>query len=77
MFTMWLPTRVYQSLPCAYVVGGLLFLGGAIYLGPGVSASPLYQALGVTSILSGILVFLKRRHVRSQDSRAAIDDPSE
>jgi len=77
MFPMWLPTRVYESLPCAYVVGGLLFLGGAIYLGPGASVSLLYQALGVTSILSGILVFVKRWRVRRQDSRAAIDAPSE
>ncbi len=67
---MWLPTRVYENLPRAYVIGGLLFVAGAIYLGPGVSVSPLYLALGIFSICYGILVFSKRRHVRNQNSRS-------
>jgi uncharacterized membrane protein HdeD (DUF308 family) len=74
---MWLPTRIYESLPCAYVVGGLLFVAGAIYLGPGVSVSPLYLTLGIISIFSGILVFIKRRHVRNQNIQIRSDDNTE
>ena len=74
---MWLPKRVYESLPCAYVVGGLLFVAGGIYLGPGVSVSPLYLTLGIISIFSGILVFIKRQHVRSQNAHALSQDDSE
>ena len=71
---MWLPTSIYESLPCAYVLGGLLFVAGAIYLGPGVSVAPLYLALGIISVLSGTLVFIKRRRFRSQDLYATSDD---
>lgn len=74
---MWLPTSVYESLPCAYVVGGLLFVAGAIYLGLGVSVSPLYLTLGIISIFSGVLVFIKRRHVRSQNMQKLSQDDSE
>lgn len=71
---MWLPTSIYESLPCAYVLGGLLFVAGAIYLGPGVSVAPLYLALGIISILSGTWVFIKRRRFRSQDLYATSGD---
>lgn len=74
---MWLPTRVYESLPGAYVIGGLVFVAGAIYLGPGVSVAPLYLTLGIIGICSGILVFIKRRHVRNQNVRALSQDESE
>jgi len=74
---MWLPARVYESLPGAYVIGGLFFVAGAIYLGPGVSVAPLYLALGIISICSGILVFIKRRHVRSKNVRTLSQDESE
>lgn len=73
---MWLPTRVYESLPGAYVIGGLFFVAGAIYLGPGVSVAPLYLTLGIIGICSGILVFIKRRHVRNQNVRALSQDES-
>ena len=74
---MWLPIRVYESLPYAYVTGGLFFVAGEIYLGPGVSVAPLYLALGIISICSGILVFIKRRHVRNQNVRALSQSESE
>jgi len=74
---MWLPTRVYESLPCAYVIGGLFFVAGAIYLGPGVSVAPLYLTLGIISICSGFLVFIKRRYVRNQNMRVLSQDEPE
>ena len=61
---MWLPTPIYESLPCAYVVGGLLFVSGSIYLGPSIETAPWYLAIGLISILSGVLVHLKRKQSR-------------
>ena len=74
---MWLPTSVYESLPFAYVLGGLLFVGGAIYIGPDVQVSALYLALGIISVLSGILVFIKRRIARSPKLHISSDDQPE
>jgi len=71
---MWLPSSIYESLPCAYFLGGLLFVAGAIYLGPGVAVTPLYLALGIISMFSGVLVFIKRWHFRSRDLYATSDD---
>ena len=67
---MWLPTPVYEGLPCAYVIGGLLFVTGAIYLGPGVEVTPLYFAVGVFSVLSGVFLIIKRRRARQKSTNA-------
>jgi len=77
LMPMWLPARIYESLPYAYFLGGLVFVAGAIYLGLGVPVSPLYLTLGIISIFSGILVFIKRRHARSQSVQALSQDASE
>ena len=69
-FFMWLPTPVYESLPCAYVVGGLLFVSGAIYLGPSDEAAPLYLTLGLISILSGVFIHIKRKQSRQKKANA-------
>ena len=71
---MWLPTPVYESLPCAYVIGGALFVSGALYLGSGVPAASFYLALGAFSILSGIWVFVKRKQTRAANSNASTEE---
>ena len=70
---MWLPTPVYEILPCAYVVGGLLFVSGAIYLGPSVEMAPWYLALGLISILSGIYVHMTRKQSRQGKNNSGPD----
>ena len=74
---MWLPTPVYESLPCAYVIGGALFVSGGIYLGPGIQTAPMYLALGVISILSGVLIFIKRRQARRDNPRPVYQETAE
>jgi membrane protein implicated in regulation of membrane protease activity len=71
---MWLPTPVYESLPCTYIIGGALFVSGALYLGSGVPVTPLYLALGVFSILSGIWVLVKRKEARAVNSNTTSED---
>ena len=67
---MWLPTPVYESLPYAYIIGGALFVSGAIYLGSGVAVTPFYVAVGVFSILSGVFLIIKRRRSRRKTTGA-------
>ena len=74
---MWLPTPVYESLPCAYIIGGMLFVSGAIYLGPGIEVSPVYFAVGVFSMLSGVFLIIKRRRARQKPTNAVSQESSE
>lgn len=62
---MWLPRKVYEALPWVYVAIGLLFVGGAAYLGHGDFGSGFYFAFGVVSIASGLIVHYVRTRVRS------------
>ena len=74
---MWLPTPVYESLPYAYVIGGTLFVSGGIYIGPGIQIAPMYVTLGVISILSGVLIFIKRRQARRDNPRPVYEENAE
>ncbi len=66
---MWLPTSLYESLPTAYVVIGVLFISGALYIGLDHTWTPIYFALGSGSILSGLFVRQRRQHSR-RDSQS-------
>lgn len=63
---MWLPGPIYEALPYAYVVGGALFVCGTLYADPPAPMNTLYLTLGVVSVLSGILVFVRRRGERER-----------
>ena len=65
---MWLPTSVYEWLPTSYVIIGVLFVVGAIYIGFSAPFAPIYVGLGVSSILVGFLVQYKRYQFRKQNS---------
>lgn len=62
---MWLPTPVYESLPYAYVVVGLLFISGATYIGVETGESSIYLGAGAISVLSGVLVYMRRVTARA------------
>jgi len=63
---MWLPGPIYECLPYAYVVGGLLFIGGTLYAQPPAPMDAVYLAAGIISVLSGILVYTRRRAARDR-----------
>jgi len=65
---MWLPGPLYEALPSAYVVGGVLFLAGTIYAQPAQPMLSVYLGCGVISILSGIFVYVRRRAARTRSS---------
>ena len=68
---MWLPTSVYEGLPTAYVIIGVLFVVGALYIGLSAPFAPVYVGLGVTSILVGFLVQYKRHEYRKGSQRSS------
>ncbi len=62
---MWLPGAIYESLPYAYVVGGVLFIGGTLYIGIQSVTAPLYIATGLLSIVYGIYIIALRMTARA------------
>ena len=62
---MWLPTPIYEALPYLYVVGGVLFISGTLYIGLSAPGTPLYIACGLVSIVYGAYIFAKRHHSRN------------
>jgi hypothetical protein len=57
---MWLPGPIYESLPYAYIIGGVLFISGTLYIGLSSPGAPLYIACGLISIVYGAAIFSKR-----------------
>jgi hypothetical protein len=62
---MWLPTPIYEALPYLYVLGGVLFIAGTLYIGITASGSTLYIACGLISIVYGAYIFAKRHAYRN------------
>ncbi len=61
---MRLPTFVYEALPTAYVVIGILLLCGVFYVGFYDQMSFVYAGLGVAAVLAGIVVRQRRSQAR-------------
>lgn len=72
---MWLPTPVYESLPYVYVVVGLLFITGATYIGIETGESSIYLGAGTISVLSGVLVYMRRATARAQKRKLDAQSP--
>jgi hypothetical protein len=67
---MWLPTPIYEALPYLYVLGGVLFFSGTLYIGLSAPGALLYLACGAISIAYGVFIFVKRQQYRSRTSGA-------
>ena len=70
---MWLPSSLYESLPWAYVLIGVLFIGGVYYVGANGYGMLVYIALGVACIVSGLSIARVRNNIRN----AALANPAE
>jgi protein-S-isoprenylcysteine O-methyltransferase Ste14 len=71
---MWIPTPIYESLPYAYIVVGVLFISGTLYVGLNHPAAPLYITCGLFSIIVGAAVFAKRQAHRRGITVTKSDD---
>ena len=54
---MWIPTPIYEALPYAYILGGVLFITGTLYIGLTAPGAALYVACGLLSTLYGLFIF--------------------
>lgn len=73
---MWIPTPIYESLPYAYVLGGVLFISGTLYIGPSAPGAPLYTSYGLVSIVYGAYIFAKRRNHRQASQTTQVEAPN-
>jgi hypothetical protein len=62
--TMWLPAPLYESLPYLYVLGGILFIAGTLYIGTDAPGAALYFACGLISVVYGAYIFKVRLDAR-------------
>lgn len=67
---MWIPTPIYEALPYLYVLGGVLFISGTLYIGITATGAPLYIACGLISIVYGAVIFAKRQAHRNRSAKA-------
>ncbi len=72
--SMWIPGPIYESLPYLYIIGGVLFISGTLYVGLDTAAAPLYIACGLISIVYGVVVFSKRQPRRQNSSNSGSAD---
>jgi len=68
---MWLPTPLYEALPYLYLLGGVMFISGTLYIGLQHPNAVLYLVCGLVSVISGIIVFGKRQFYRQKSSDSA------
>ncbi len=71
---MWLPGPIYESLPYLYIVGGVLFICGTLYLGVGTNGAALYIACGLISIVYGAYIFKLRQDARQRSGHPGAPD---
>lgn len=68
---MWLPTPVYERLPQFWLLVGLLFIAGGMYLGFDYKFSSWYFVIGVLSIIWGIVLFVIRARRKGESTQPA------
>lgn len=73
---MWIPTPIYEALPYFYVVVGILFFSGTMYIGLSAPFAVLYLTSGVFSIAYGAMIFAKRAAHRQPPSDASPPEPA-
>ena len=61
---MWLPRPIYESLPWAYWVIGLLMLVLTAYVGEMRPVTIVYAATGALCFVAGVIVSAKRTKAR-------------
>ena len=71
---MWLPAPLYESLPYLYVLGGVLFIAGTLYIGVNAVGAPLYVGCGLVSIVYGAYIFKVRSEARREAGQSLPTD---
>ena len=66
---MWVPGPIYESLPYLYILGGVLFISGTLYIGVTAQGASLYIACGLISVVYGVVVFIRRQAYRAKSEQ--------
>ena len=66
---VFLPEKIYEALPAAYLSIGTLLILGAAYIGIGHGPMIGYSAVGLSCILAGVSVSSIRRRERSPSNQ--------
>lgn len=68
--SIFLPNKIYEALPAAYILIGTLFILGVAYIGIDHGLMGGYLAVGLSCILAGVSVNTIRRKERSRSANA-------
>lgn len=63
---VFLPKKIYEALPAAYMSVGTVFVLGAVYIGIGHGPVLAYLAVGLSCLFAGVAVAGIRRSKRSR-----------
>ena len=66
---MWIPDKIYESLPTAYIAVGAVIVIIATYIGVTIHPMPLYVTIGAICVASGVVIHNLRQKYR-QETRA-------
>jgi len=67
---MWLPKPVYERMPIIWLLLGLLFLAGSLYIGLGDMIIRTYVAIGFACIAFGAMIlFIRSKHRQNSSLR--------
>ncbi|MEM7502016.1 MAG: hypothetical protein AAF417_08230 [Pseudomonadota bacterium] len=69
---MWVSKPIYESLPYFYLLTGIISLSASMYLNHWYWPSICF-ALGLSSLVGGLVVLLKRRDHRVQERNRSRD----
>ena len=61
---MWIPTKIYESLPIAYIAVGVAIVIIATYIGVTIHPMPLYVTIGAICVASGVVINNVRKKYR-------------
>jgi hypothetical protein len=71
---MWLPAPIYERLPILWIVLGLLFIAGGLYIGLEFSPALGYVTVGLACFFAGVAVTGLRLKYRSDRAAASESD---
>lgn len=74
---MWLPSPIYERLPVFWIILGLLFIAGGLYIGLEISPALGYVTVGLACFFAGVLVTglrIKYRSDRADQSGTGSSD---
>ena len=74
---MWLPAPIYERLPIFWIVLGLLFIAGGLYIGLEISPALGYITVGIACFFAGVAVAGLRARYRRYHAAASETDEND